>query len=322
MRRLFSVLLTCFLILGFLSFEEGISQAQKDYQHIVLLGDPHLPGRNLSLKQKTVENINQWADVDFIVPLGDIVDDTGTAKEYELAKKFLSQLNKPFYPIVGNHDYLYEDRGPGERYRKASEYVRKKKLERFKETFSLPEVYYSIEKRPYFLIFLSTDYLTSDHRAEISKEQLEWLKSQLSSYRSMPTIIFFHAPLKGTLTGRNEDAHNPSDMAQPIEEIGQLILDNPQIFLWVSGHTHIAPTNSNFNHAVNLYENRVLNIHTPDMNGDSYLKGTDVKTKFHKDLWTNSLFLFHNKVIVKTYDHKNGIWIEPLTREIKLPKLD
>lgn len=294
MKKILLVLFTCFLILGCLGFEEVFPQPQKEYQHVVLLGDPHLPGRNISLKQKAIENINQWADVDFVVVLGDLCGESGTVKEYEFAKKFLLQLNKPLYPIVGNRDYLYEDKSPGERYQKAFASVRKKKLQRFRETFSLREIYYSLDKNPYLLFFLSADHLKSDHRSHISEEQLKWLKIQLSNHKSMPTIIFFHAPLQGTLTGDNEDANNKDDMAQPIKEIRQLILDNPQIFIWASGHTHLAPTNSNFNHPVNLYEKRVVNIHNPDMDGDSYLKETEVKTKLHEDLWTNSLLLYPN----------------------------
>jgi Icc protein len=320
-NRFFSILLICLLISVLLGTEEGISQNKEASHHIVLLSDPHLPGKNLPLKQQVVENINSWTDVDSVIVSGDICEESGTVKEYESAKRFLSKI-KPFYPIAGNRDHLYEDKSPGEKFRRASESVRKKKLERFKETFSLANAFYSIEKNDYLLIFLSPDHPTSNNRSHITEEQLNWLKSQLARYKSKPTIIFFHAPLKGTLTGNNQDAHDPADMAQPIPEIRQLIMDNPQIFLWFSGHTHLVPTNSNFNHPVNVYEKRVLNIHNPDMSGDSYLKETDVKSKAHDDMWTNSLFLFSSKVVVKTYDHKKGTWIESLTRKINLPKID
>ncbi len=76
----------------------------KDVSHIVLLGDPHLPGRNLPLKEKAIQTINSWEDVDRVVALGDICNDLGTQGEYGAAKKFFSSLKAPLSPIVGNHD--------------------------------------------------------------------------------------------------------------------------------------------------------------------------------------------------------------------------
>jgi hypothetical protein len=132
----------------------------------------------------------------------------------------------------------------------------------------------------------------------------------------MPTIIFFHAPLKGTIQSENESPEKGDFVAQPEIEIYRIIKSHPQIFLWVSGHTHIAPTNVKFNHPINLYENRVTNIHNCDMNGQSYMSDKESKTQKHENVWTNSLFLHPEKVVVKTYDHKKGEWIDGLTREI------
>ena len=255
-----------------------------------------------------------------VVLLGDICEHFGTVEEYAYAKKFLSQLNKPFSPVVGNHEYIYEDNVPG-KYVKASYSSRKKKLQRFRETFSLQEVFYSKRVEFYLLIFLSTDGLYSNYLAEISGKQIEWLQSELGKNRDIPTIIFFHSPLKGTLMGSNEPVGDDNFIAQPHRKIHKIISENPQIFLWVSGHTHIAPTNANFNHKVNIYENRVTNIHNCDMDGRSFLSETDTKGKGHTSIWTNSLFLYPDQVAIKTYDHKKDNWLENLNREIRLPNI-
>ncbi len=132
----------------------------------------------------------------------------------------------------------------------------------------------------------------------------------------MPTIIFFHAPLKGTLKSQNRSAEADNFIAQPYAKIHKMMIENPQVFLWVSGHTHIAPTNVKFSHKVNVYENQVTNIHNCDMDGGSYLSESDYATKKHDSLWTNSLFLYPKKVTVKTYDHQKSQWLENLKREI------
>jgi len=113
-----------------------ISAQEKDYTHVVVLSDPHLPGRNIPMKQKTIETINSWPDVDRIAVLGDICQDLGTVEEYNYAKKFFSRVKKPFYPITGNHDYIYDDLKTAAAKRvKAPSSVRKAKLERLKKLF-------------------------------------------------------------------------------------------------------------------------------------------------------------------------------------------
>jgi predicted MPP superfamily phosphohydrolase len=298
-----------------------LSAQEKPYTHLVILSDPHLPGRNLSLKEKTIQTINAWPDADGVVVLGDICQELGTAEEYGAARKFFSHLTKPIYPIAGNHDVIYEDtKGPGGRSIKASYFLRKKKLERFKEAFSLNEVFYSKKIGPYLLIFLSVDDLSSDYLCEISGKSLGWLETELVKNRDAPTLIFFHAPLKGTLMSKNRSAEDNNFIAQPHRKIRKIVKENDQIFLWFSGHTHTAPTNIKFNHEVNLYENQVRNIHHCDMDGRSYLSDDDYETTRHDHLWTNSLYLFKEKVVIKTYDHKTGRWINELTREIKSPR--
>lgn len=79
--------------------------------------------------------------------------------------------------------------------------------------------------------------------------------------------------------------------------------DNPQVFMWVSGHTHTAPSRESFASAINLRDGRVMNIHCTDMQDRSVV-------------WTNSLFLYPDRVVVKTFDHGEEVWMRKLEREI------
>jgi 3',5'-cyclic AMP phosphodiesterase CpdA len=276
----------------------------KAYYHLLILGDPHLPGRNIVGKENVIHRINSWDDVDTVIAVGDICEDLGTEDEYAAAKTFFGKLNKPLLAIAGNHDYIYSSvRTPEGRRTRGKAVSREAKLRKFCETFKLPSIYYSQRAGRYLLIFLSPD--SSGHLTEMSARQIGWLRSELERDKNSPTILFFHAPLKGTLRGYNSLVNTPDYIAQPYDKIHEILMQYPQVFAWVSGHTHTSPTEESYASPVNVYANRVTNIHNTDMNREL--------------IWTNSLFLYHDKILVKTYQHKEGNWLPEIERTILLP---
>jgi predicted MPP superfamily phosphohydrolase len=165
---------------------------EKNYYRLVILGDPHLPGKEIPAKESVVQNINSWDDVDMVVVLGDICFELGTSEEYAYAKQFFSQLKKPVCFINGNHDYIYDNVLDSKgRKRKADSRTREKKLKLFKETFDLPQLYYTKKAGNYLLFFLAVDDLSSSDLARISQGQLDWLRSELDQNKKLPTIVFF-----------------------------------------------------------------------------------------------------------------------------------
>ncbi len=272
--------------------------------HIVVLGDPHLPGKHPQMKEEVLEHINQWKDVDMVVAMGDLCSKTGTEEEYTFVKAYFSKLKKPLSVITGNHDFIYMDElDSNDKLQHASKEIQEAKLKRFQTTFNLPKLYYSMVKESYLLLFLSAD--DPNHLTELSKEQLAWLEQELQSHPKMPTIVFFHAPLENTLETYNRWVNTPNFVAQPKKKIHELLQANPQLFLWISGHTHTSAKEASFASKVNQYEH-VTNIHNSDMNKDI--------------IWTNSLFLEENFVSIKTYDHSKKEWIDTLDRHIAVPK--
>lgn len=277
----------------------------KPYHQLLILGDPHLPGKNIEAKEDVIRKINSWDDVDMVIAVGDICEALGADDEYAAVKKFFEKLNKPLFPIAGNHDYIYSNfLSPQGKKGRGDEASRETKLRRFRETFGLPSIYYSQKAGNYLLVFLSPD--GADHLAEISERQMGWLRSELKKSKDTPTIIFFHAPLKGTLRDYNRNANTPDYIAQPHEKIHEILVHNPQVFLWVSGHTHTSPREESFASPINVYARQVTNIHNTDMNRDT--------------IWTNSLFLYSDKIVVKTYQHKTGSWLPDFERTISLPR--
>ena len=283
----------------------GMAAAERPFG-IALIGDPHLPGKELHAKENVLRTINGWDNIDRVVVLGDICKSTGTAAEYAVAKEFFSRLDKPLRLIAGNHDYIYEDEMDSEgRVVKAFPATRRRKLAHFAETFGMKEVYGSERVGNYLLVYLSTDDLESDHLAKLSEKQISWLVALLARYRNLPTIVFFHAPLAGTLKTYNEYANKPSFVAQPAIRLYELIRENPQLFLWVAGHMHVPATNENYSSPVNVYEKQVTVIHNTDLE--------------RKKPWTNVLYLYPGKVIVRTYDHRQKSWQPDLERTITIP---
>lgn len=290
------------------------------YYRITVLSDLHLPVREekvkklnkqekiMAAKNKALKDINSWDDVKQVVVLGDIAASTGSESEYAFAVQYFSKLNKPISFVTGNHDYLYEDflSSDGKRIQADAD-TREAKLKRFKETFGLSEVFYSQKVGKYLLIFLSVDSLKSHYLTQISERQLMWLRHELANNPTKPTIIFFHAPLKGTLSNYSAKINGPNDIAQPEQEISEILSQNKQVFLWVSGHTHTPVGNPDFASPNNVFAGRITNIHNTDMDKE--------------DICTNSIYLYPDKVVVKTFDHKKGAWINELERTILPPNL-
>ena len=314
------VITFCLLVLGLMPVTESPlwPGSEEEYQRIVVLSDVHLPVRPevtdparrqriIAAKDKVVEDINSWKDVLQIAVIGDLAAGFGTDQERAYAAQYFSRLDKPLSIVLGNHDYIYEDTLSrfGTRVRGDAS-LRETKIRKFRETFSLNEVYYSRQVGRYLLVFLSTDSLDSGQLTQMSEEQLTWLRRVLSGNVGKPTIIFFHAPLKGTVSNYRESVNTPDFIAQPEKPIAQILRDNPQIFLWVSGHNHTPATQSDFAAPINVWEGRVTNIHNADMDRET--------------IWTNSLYLYRDKVVIKTFDHRQEAWLDALERTVMLPK--
>lgn len=326
--------------------QDKLGLAARNYKHIVVIGDPHLPGRNVAAKEDVIRSVNAWPDVDLVVVLGDLCEDLGTARELEFAATFFRRLKKPAAFIHGNHDYVYCDERDGRGNRvKGQPRMRSDKLRRFRETFGQERGYYSRRVDGYLLVFLSADDLAADSTTWMSEAQLEWWQAELSANRNLPTIVFCHAPLHGTVSIVREGTAavaagigasllggpqwalpaallcdrlvkriEGNEMAQPQERIRAIVMDNPQLFMWVSGHFHVTATNRNFNSPDAVFGKQVTLIHNSCMDGWGF--HSPWCGWRHDRIWTNSLFLYSDRVNVKTYDHTAGCWLDKMNRSV------
>jgi len=269
---------------------------------LVVLADAHVPDGHMAAKRAVVSTINTWLHVDAVVALGDLVASRGTAAEYVAAKDYFSLFTKPVYYLTGNHDYIYSDgsdRNGGNR--RASKPERTDKLNLFKNTFGTDNLYFSKRVGNVLLIFASADSLDSKTSVTMSARQLNWLLKSLSENKNLYTIVFYHAPLYGTA---DYPAMSSNSWAQPANEIDAILMKNPQVKAWVSGHTHICPEDKSFISPINSYKNQVLTIHNCDY-------------RDRKRFWTSEFIISDEQLQVNTYDHSKRRWHPRLTRILK-----
>lgn len=309
-------LITCFFLsLCCLAFagcgKEAPAPSGKDYERIVVVSDLHYPSKAtddakrqaiIDNKAKARDEINGWKDVDLKVFTGDMVEMYGSMKQMEEAKQFIDGFHGEKSFLAGNHELFYREELKSGKPVMADPSLRKAHEENYEKVFG--PLHSTKKLGQYLLVFLSPEDTEGKFPVAMSKEEMEWLKSTLQENKNSPTIIFYHAPLSDTMIPYNDKIGNPRNFAQPAGDIDLILLTNPQVKLWVSGHTHTPPTQPTFANEVNYYHGKLLDVYNPTWDG--------------KQVWTNSLYLYKDKIVIKTYDHKKGEWMDQLTRTVTL----
>ena len=294
-------------------WQKLVRAEDREYYRLVVLGDPHLPVRVLqhpkqgdqqailAAKNGVIQDINAWDDVDAVTVVGDIVEQRAVPKEYAYIRQFFGRLTRKLWVINGNHDFLYKDEPKANGKPDLADAASwKRKLEYFRTFWQLPKRWYTKEVGKYHLIFLSAE--DGPLPTAIGAEQLEWLTADLEDHKQTPTLIFFHGPLYKTLLDYSDSVNTKRSIAMPEERLHPLLDANPQVMLWISGHTHTPCTNASYA-AVGINQ---YNAHTYDIHNDCMDR---------KQITTNSLYLYPDRIEVKTFNHKTGQWMPEFDRK-------
>ncbi|MDI9348042.1 MAG: metallophosphoesterase [Methylacidiphilales bacterium] len=127
---------------------------------------------------EAVKQLNQKSDqVDFVIVGGDLTH-TGKPEEFSRVKEILSQLQKPIYFAIGEHDCLHDASGA-----------------MWKDHFG--DDYYSFDhKNVHFVVINSIMKSDQTGKFIIAKPQLEWLHNDLSKVsKETEVVLISHLPL-------------------------------------------------------------------------------------------------------------------------------
>lgn len=175
-------------------FAKTQAQPQRNYSRLVIISDFHYPCKNLvppkerlmrmAAKERVLQEMNDWRDLDLAVFTGDMVQRNGDAAEYRLVRLVVNGLKKRKAFIAGNHELLYT--GHHGELRPGSCTERIIHFARYTQTFG--PLYYAGEQGGYLLVFLSPDTVTGGAAVELSHQQLAWLPiaSSRRSSSAMP----------------------------------------------------------------------------------------------------------------------------------------
>ena len=294
----------------------GSASAADASSRIVVLSDVHYGSKELrpgprkeimARKEKAMDEVASWKDADMCVFTGDMVEMAASVEEYRLARSLTDRIKQHKAFVAGNHELVYSEKPLVDGVAQPADPIeRVQHLERYIENYG--PLYHSEELGGYLLVFLSPDELTGHlpkgsakpYAVELSDAEVTWLSSTLKANQDKPTIIFCHTPLAGSIEkGSKEDLEK--NFTQPVEKLHDILARNPQVMLWVSGHTHTSPRSASYSSAVNRQSGAaVVDIHNPAWEGD--------------EIWTNSIFLYKDKVEVRTWSHKDHRWLDPLDR--------
>lgn len=170
---------------------------------------PHMAG--------AVADVNRLAEqgrMDFVVGVGDIAH-KGTEVQYEGATAVLSQLTRPFYPIMGNEEHG----STAARFLTYAERWNKGKLK-------FPQPSYVLEFDDLVLVFASPD-----HGRDFADSGIAWLQQQVQKHAAKPVVLVVHGAQKGVYPENADKGIGHPGFAQ--------VVASPNVAAVISGDLHM-----------------------------------------------------------------------------------
>ncbi len=167
--------------------------------------------QSLAGLQRFVESVNQRADVDFAIELGDIIDGgQKAAKELEQILAVYAGLRCPRYYVMGNHEFVGLDRTA------------------VLSMIGLEKGYYRFDKQSVRFIVLDTVELEN---ADTASKQLDWLNGQLTDAckKKLSVIVLGHYPITPPVEKR---------IAKNADAVRDILNRYGCVRAYVCGHNH------------------------------------------------------------------------------------
>ena len=170
-----------------------------------------------------IEKMNTEIKPDFLVQLGDVVQDANYEEDTKNFKEVVNELKKlncPVYHLVGNHDYLN---------------IPEKEL---LTILNYKTFWYSCDNDKYHLIFLYSRQRPKNN-ITVSDEQVRWFSKDLEE-TNKKTLIFIHHSLANQNIKGNFwfDGRPDHCLVKQREEIRALIENSGKVIAVFNAHLH------------------------------------------------------------------------------------
>ena len=185
--------------------------------------DRKLSSRALSLVRYLVNRMNGDIRPDFVVQLGDLIEDEDAETDeenYRTAIDAFKPLKMPMYHAVGNHEQVNLG------------------LEKIHSMLNYPKLYYSFDAQAFhFVVLFSTSKAHTD--IHVDAAQRKWLAEDLEA-TDKPTVVFIHHPIDDQdLTGSFWFEKYPKHcFVEEKVEIRETLARSGKVRAVFSGHVH------------------------------------------------------------------------------------
>lgn len=212
--RIVKFLLVFFLLLGSITYAREVK-----FIHIT---DMNINTQNAPYALKTIKEINQYKDIDFVVFGGNNISRTNI-DNLNTFLYILKKVNKKAIVLLGNND-VFESVGIDKEY-----YLKRvKKARRAKLSYHSKKTNYVFSSKGYkFIVMDGSKQYFQTLNGYYPKQELVWLDKKLSKYKNKNVIILQHFPLL--------DGENWIETAKR-EDYFDVLKKHNNVKLIVSGH--------------------------------------------------------------------------------------
>lgn len=212
------------------------------HKRIVLVGDFQTDSTPESMIVAAMEDVRSLSP-DLVIVMGDMGhrDNIGTPEGIEYCSNYLSLINAPSRPLLGNHD-LQNEIGCN-----VLQHGTMEKTAR--ERFGIDDTYFVYELDQVRIFGISLDTWTveppfSRNECYVSAQRFNWIRKKISERPGVPIIMITHAPPMGAGLRTVPDVHVRATNAymdqnsEPLRWIN--LTKHPEIILWLSAHYHLS----------------------------------------------------------------------------------
>ncbi len=182
-----------------------------------------LSSRALSLVRYLVTRMNNEIRPDFVVQLGNLIEDEDEETDeenYQTAVDAFKRLTMPVYHLVGSCEQVNLD------------------LKQIRSMLGYPKLHYSFDAGAFHFVVL---FATTKNHTEIhvDEPQRKWLEEDLTE-TSKPTIVFIHHPIDDQdLTGSFRFEEHPDQcFVEERVKIRETLARSGKVRAVFSGHVH------------------------------------------------------------------------------------